>query len=180
MIYLKTELSHHGVKGMKWGIRHDKPRSGNSRSKNISNNKKVIPSIYKLEKLKDCDRHSFSSSNRSGQNYLDEKLKKYGDDFENNLINYGCSMCRRLTRNEAEAKNALLHPSDTNASAFRFYDYELKMEKSEGYVSGSMHVYGKNKVFVAGVENDYSDEERWYSKSEYKAEYPDLYKKHYG
>lgn len=25
--YLKTELSHYGVKGMKWGVRHDEPRT---------------------------------------------------------------------------------------------------------------------------------------------------------
>lgn len=33
MIYYASELSHHGVKGMKWGVRHDKKSSGSGRIK---------------------------------------------------------------------------------------------------------------------------------------------------
>lgn len=43
MIYYvsKTELSHHGVKGMKWGVRHDRQESGRKHStKNDSTSKK--------------------------------------------------------------------------------------------------------------------------------------------
>lgn len=37
-----TELQHHGVKGMKWGVRRDRPSSGDSSSKpGMSTKKKV-------------------------------------------------------------------------------------------------------------------------------------------
>lgn len=34
MIYLQTELSHHGVKGMKWGVRNKRPPAYTTYSKN--------------------------------------------------------------------------------------------------------------------------------------------------
>ena len=45
MIYISNELSHHGVKGMKWGVRHDPERSGqrlnSSSRKKMSTAKKI-------------------------------------------------------------------------------------------------------------------------------------------
>lgn len=92
-------------------------------------------------------------------------------------------MCLRMEKRGIEyAKEAIFNPRDGNKSALRLYDYEMTMnkDKENSYISGSIHVYGSNKIFVAGVESDYSDEERWYSVSDYKKQYPELYKKHYG
>lgn len=42
MLYLKTELSHYGVKGMKWGVRHDDRNLKNTSSKHKWSKKKKI------------------------------------------------------------------------------------------------------------------------------------------
>ena len=64
MIYLKTELSHHGVKGMKWGVRKER-KMQDKFAKSISDvmyfrNEKSKKAVQKLEK---------------------KFKKKYGDDF---------------------------------------------------------------------------------------------------
>lgn len=53
-----NELYHHGVKGMKWGVRHDRPSKGNTHTSSNSSTKRGLS-----KKTKDCNRRCCSWRN---------------------------------------------------------------------------------------------------------------------
>lgn len=74
----KDYLSHHGVKGMKWGIRHDPEPSGKSRTKASKDLGKAVRStVRKVAKgLKRASRTSARTAKRIRNRNLQRKIEK--------------------------------------------------------------------------------------------------------
>ena len=65
MTYIYTEydyLAHHGVKGMKWGVRHDRKTTGRKKEGGLSSNKKEQE--IALEETTSAKRHSISEEQK--------------------------------------------------------------------------------------------------------------------
>lgn len=73
----RNYLAHHGVKGMKWGIRHDKPSSGKKRKKGSNKNidKEDLLLKYDYKKFKEGDKH-LSDVAKLGLEALNRRIYK--------------------------------------------------------------------------------------------------------
>ncbi|MBP5595471.1 MAG: hypothetical protein J6Y02_08815 [Pseudobutyrivibrio sp.] len=78
----RSYLQHHGVKGMKWGVRHDKPSSGKKRKKGSNKNidKEDLLLKYDYKKFKEGDKH-LSDVAALGLAALNKRI--YKDDISN-------------------------------------------------------------------------------------------------
>ncbi len=73
----KDYLSHHGVKGMKWGIRHDPVPSGEGRRASKKLKKSINSTVRKVAKgLKRASRTSFRAVKRARNRSIQRKIEK--------------------------------------------------------------------------------------------------------
>lgn len=90
-------LMHHGVKGMKWGVRHDKPRTGGSRvqskkTRKLRTIKEVRATLQAEKKERIFDEQKAKAMqvavNRAHEQSIAELTKKYGDISSKNSREY--------------------------------------------------------------------------------------------
>lgn len=103
-------LVHHGVKGMRWGVRHDKPSTSSTKAKTVGKVAKTIgiyafpPTRYKAlyNKHKELKQKKFDSSDYAAAKRMsDQELRE-----RINRINLEQTYLNAMERDRASAKKA--------------------------------------------------------------------------
>ena len=96
MIYMKTYLIHHGVKGQKWGVRHDK-------SKSSTNNKNTETTYKQRKKMwNDLESKKNKAFNKSyNKDFNSQKAYKAQKKVINNFIKkHGEQTYKKMNREQ--------------------------------------------------------------------------------
>lgn len=130
-----NELAHWGIKGMKWGVRHDKPRhSGSRRPKSLAY-KKAQNKLQKMMKsgIKKAEAHwkAYNSPQAKEARFM----KKAMQQARTGTLKYGKltdAQVRRVTERLALERNARQLGSTENPR----YGKRIKMAVGEGIIRG--------------------------------------------
>lgn len=130
-----NELAHWGIKGMKWGVRHDKPRHPGSRRPKSIAYKKAQSKLQKMMKsgIKKAEAHwrEYNSPKAKEARFM----KKAMQQARTGTLKYGKltdDQVRRVTERLALERNARQLGSTENPR----YAKRLKMAVGEGIVRG--------------------------------------------
>ena len=113
-----NELTHHGVKGMKWGIRKRQYSSGNS-SKRKKSSKRSLLSMFKRNK-KTSDTQSSSRKTQQEQTKKKVNISELSDD----------ELKKMVTRMQLEQNYRQLNPKQTTIGE------RIVKAMSDGAISG--------------------------------------------
>jgi len=129
-----NELAHFGVLGMKWGVRHDKPRHSGSR-KRSSAYKKAESKLHKMMKSGIKKAEANWKAYNSPQAKEARFMKKAMQQARNGTLKYGKltdAQVRKVTDRLALERNARQLGSTENPR----YSKRIKMAIGEGIVRG--------------------------------------------
>jgi len=130
-----NELAHFGIPGMKWGVRHDKPRHSGSRKPRSAAYKKAQNKLGRMMKsgIKKAEAHwnTYNSPAAKEARFM----KKAMQQARNGTLKYGKltdSQVRQVTDRLALERNARMLGSTENPR----YTKRLKMAIGEGIIRG--------------------------------------------
>lgn len=130
-----NELAHFGIKGMKWGVRHDKPRHSGSRKPRSAAYKKAQNKLGRMMKsgIKKAEAHwkTYNSPTAKEARFM----KKAMQQARNGTLKYGKltdSQVRQVTDRLALERNARMLGSTENPR----YIKRLKTAVGEGIIRG--------------------------------------------
>lgn len=130
-----NELAHFGIPGMKWGVRHDKPRHSGSRKPRSAAYKKAQNKLGRMMKsgIKKAEAHwnTYHSPAAKEARFM----KKAMQQARNGTLKYGKltdSQVRQVTDRLALERNARMLGSTENPR----YTKRLKMAIGEGIIRG--------------------------------------------
>lgn len=130
-----NELAHWGIKGMKWGVRHDRPRHSGSRRPRSAAYKKAQSKLGKMMKngIKKAEAHwkAYNSPQAKEARFMKKAMQK----ARTGTLKYGKltdAQVRRVTERLALERNARQLGSTENPG----YAKRLKMAVGEGIVRG--------------------------------------------
>lgn len=130
-----NELAHWGIKGMKWGVRHDKPRHSGSRRPRSLAYKKAESKLQKMMKsgIKKAEAHwkEYNSPKAKEARFM----KKVMQQARTGTLKYGKltdAQVRRVTERLALERNARQLGSTENPKMSK----RIKMAVGEGIVRG--------------------------------------------
>lgn len=130
-----NELAHFGIPGMKWGVRHDKPRHSGSRKPRSAAYKKAQNKLGRMMKsgIKKAEAHwnTYNSPAAKEARFM----KKAMQQARNGTLKYGKltdSQVRQVTDRLALERNARMLGSTENPR----YGKRLKMAIGEGIIRG--------------------------------------------
>ena len=130
-----NELAHWGVKGMKWGVRHDKPRHTGSRRPRSAAYKKAQSKLGKMMKsgIKKAEAHwkAYNSPKVKEQRFMNRAIQK----ARNGTLRYGKlsdDQVRRVIERLALERNARQLGNTENPS----YLKRIRTAVGEGVVRG--------------------------------------------
>ena len=130
-----NELAHFGIPGMKWGVRHDKPRHSGSRKPRSAAYKKAQNKLGRMMKsgIKKAEAHwnTYNSPAAKEARFM----KKAMQQARNGTLKYGKltdSQVRQVTDRLALERNARMLGSTENPR----YGKRIRMAIGEGIVQG--------------------------------------------
>lgn len=130
-----NELTHWGIKGMKWGVRHDKPRHTGSSRKRSAAYKKAQSKLSKMMKsgIKKAEAHwkAYNSPQAKEERFMQKAIQK----ARTGTLKYGKltdDQVRRVTDRLALERNARQLGSTENPK----FAKRLKLAVGEGIVRG--------------------------------------------
>jgi len=146
-----NELTHWGIKGMKWGVRHDKPRHTGSSRKRSAAYKKAQSKLSKMMKsgIKKAEAHwrAYNSPKAKEERFMQKAMQK----ARTGTLKYGKltdDQVRRVTERLALERNARQLGSTENPRFIK----RLKSAVGEGvlkgttsYIDARMRVRGQTK-----------------------------------
>lgn len=161
-IIVNGELYHHGVKGMRWGVRRYQNKDGSltpAGKKRYSGDATSGPDVQTTKTDYGSIRKIAyqNKSNTAGKNNLDKmaELEDYDSaisKFDNEVVNYAYNL-----QKGRDYADKILH------ERLKDYSYTLMESREhyagEEYISYYLKVNGNNRSYITNGDGDYFDEQ---------------------
>lgn len=151
------ELYHHGVKGMKWGVRHDKERA-NLLSRN-DRNLSAMQQVSRQKQLRQADRNLLIKAKRKKLEREREEKNRRNKELQKQRAQTYESLMKRVNRRRYYSKNSSVRRHvrfDTGDGEWRYNILGISKEL-ENHLGGPLDMQrlsddDEERIFLGAIE----------------------------